>query len=61
VVAWQLLVFSTPARHPRMSPAERDYISGAITSEMLYGQDYRRPFVTILAAGVSRIAVLLCT
>ena len=33
-VAWLLLVFNTPADHPRISPEEQHYIESTIKEEM---------------------------
>jgi len=34
-VAWLILVFSTPADHPRISPEERHYIESSIESRII--------------------------
>lgn len=33
-IAWLLLVFNTPADHPRISPKEQHYIEAAIKEEI---------------------------
>ena len=33
-IAWLLLVFNTPANHPRISPKEQHYIEAAIKEEI---------------------------
>ena len=33
-VAWLILVFSTPADHPRISPEEQHYIESSIGSQI---------------------------
>ena len=37
-VAWILLVFNTPADHPRISPKEQHYIESTIQAELLSKQ-----------------------
>ena len=38
-MAWLLLIFNTPADHPRISPKEQYYIETAIKEEMQSKQD----------------------
>ncbi|PSN29031.1 Vesicular glutamate transporter 3 [Blattella germanica] len=38
-IVWFLVVFDSPAQHPRISPEEREYIESAIGDATSHGKD----------------------